>query len=178
MNAMYPFSTFINKNACLNVPSIHRTRASKWSLHWPAGPRRSHRASPDRTSHRLPQTGTAPKWHQSLEYMPGGSRPAQETLRFGVLRPWFSVPCIWGSYDAEGLRRGAGRKLWQACASFQAVPTGWLGSRGHKDALVGALAAWHRAPTEMTLWAAGACEWRPTTWGAVSYTHLTLPTTD
>ena len=26
--------------------------------------------------------------------------------------------------------------LWQACASFQAVPTAWLGSRGHNDALV------------------------------------------
>ena len=63
LNAYYPWTTFINKNECLNVPSIHRTRASKWSLHWPAGPRRTHRASPDRTSHRLPQTGTAPKWH-------------------------------------------------------------------------------------------------------------------
>ena len=30
-----------------------------------------------------------------------------------------------------------------------------------------ALAAWQHAPTEMTLWAAGACEWRPTTWGGV-----------
>ena len=128
---------FYLKNACLNVPSIHRTRASKWSLHWPAGPRRSHRASPDRTSHRLPQTGTAPKWHQSLKCIPGVSRPAQEPLHFGILRPWFSVPCIWGSYDAGGLRRGTGRMLWQACASFQAVPTAWLvGSRGHNDALV------------------------------------------
>ena len=26
--------------------------------------------------------------------------------------------------------------LWQACASFQAVPTAWLGSRGHEAALV------------------------------------------
>ena len=32
--------------------------------------------------------------------------------------------------------RGTGRMLWQVCASFQAVPTAWLGSIGHKDAPV------------------------------------------
>ena len=92
-----------------------------------------HQIGPHTDYHRpvLHQSGTDPyRLHAR------GSRPAQETLHFGVLRPWFSVPCIWGSYDAGGLRRGTGRMLWQACASFQAVPTAWLGSRGHEAALV------------------------------------------
>ena len=44
---------------------------------------------------------------------------------------------------------------------------GLAGQRRARGCSRSALAAWHRAPTEMTLWAAGACEWRPTTWGGV-----------
>ena len=102
-------STFINKNACLNVPSIPCPRASKWSLHWPAGPRRSHRAPPYRHPHRPPPTAKTPNWHRSLELMSGVSRPAQEAFRFGVLRPWSLAPCIWDSGDAGVLRGGVGR---------------------------------------------------------------------
>ena len=44
---------------------------------------------------------------------------------------------------------------------------GLAGQQRSRGCSRSALAAWHRAPTEMTLWAAGACEWRPTTWGGV-----------
>ena len=109
LTARCPHATFTIKNGCLNVPSTPCPRASKWSLHWPAGPRRNHRAPPYRHSHRPPPTAKTPNWHLSLEYMSGVSRPAQEAFRFGVLRPWSSAPCIWDSGDAGVLRGGVGR---------------------------------------------------------------------
>ena len=93
-NVSCPCSTFLIKNGCLNVPSIPCPRASKWSLHWPAGPRRNHRAPPYRHSHRPPPTAKTPNWHRLLELVSGVSRPAQETICFGLLRPWSSAPCI------------------------------------------------------------------------------------
>ena len=93
-NVLYPCATFIIKNGCLNVPSIPCPRASKWSLHWPAGPRRNHRAPPYRHSHRPPPTAKTPNWHRLLELVSGVSRPAQETICFGLLRPRSSAPCI------------------------------------------------------------------------------------
>ena len=110
LNARCPYATFNIKNGCLNVPSTPCPRASKWSLHWPAGPRRSHREPPYRHSHRPPPTAKTPNWHRSLEFTPGVSRPpAQEAFRFGILRPWSSAPCIWDSGDAGVLRGGVGR---------------------------------------------------------------------
>ena len=94
LNAWCPYSTFTIKNGCLNVPSTPCPRASKWSLHWPAGPRRNHRAPPYRHSHRPPPTAKTPNWHRLLELVSGVSRPAQETICFGLLRPWSSAPCI------------------------------------------------------------------------------------
>ena len=105
-NVSCPCATFIIKNGCLNVPSIPCPRASKWSLHWPAGPRRNHRAPPYRHSHRPPPTAKTPNWHLSLEYMSGVSRPAQEAFRFGVFRPWSS-----GSLHL-GLRRRRSAQRW------------------------------------------------------------------
>ena len=107
-NVLCPCETFTIKNGCLNVPSTPCPRASKWSLHWPAGPPISHRAPPYPHSHRPPPTAKTPNWHRSLEYMSGVSRPAQEAFRFGVLRPWSSPPCIWDSGDAGVLRGGVG----------------------------------------------------------------------
>ena len=94
LNAWCLCSTFTIKNGCLNVPSTPCPRASKWSLHWPAGPRRNHRAPPYRHSHRPPPTAKTPNWHRLLELASGVSRPAQETICFGLLRPWSSAPCI------------------------------------------------------------------------------------
>ena len=93
-NVLCLCATFLIKNGCLNVPSIPCPRASKWSLHWPAGPRRNHRVPPYRHSHRPPPTAKTPNWHRLLELVSGVSRPAQETICFGLLRPWSSAPCI------------------------------------------------------------------------------------
>ena len=108
------------------------------------------------------------KWHQSLEDMRGGSRPAQETLHFGVLRPQSSVPCIFlGLIRRRRTQEGCGTHAVAGVRELPGCSYGLTGQHRSRGCSRSALAAWHRAPTEMTLWAAGACEWRPTTWGGV-----------
>ena len=177
LNAYNPCSTFINKNACLNVPSIHRTRASKWSLHWPlrtgllaAGPRTTQYPS-SITRSDLSQT-TTDRYCTKVALIPrvharGKSPcPGDLTLR----RP---PSMVLGSLHLGLIRR---RRTQEGCrthavAGVRELPGcsyGLTGQNRSRGCSRSALTAWHRAPTEMTLWAAGACEWRPTTWGAGS----------
>ena len=73
-----------------------------------------------------------------------------------------------GLIRRRGTQEGCGTHA--AVAGVRELPGcsyGLAGQHRSRGCSRSALAAWHRAPTEMTLWAAGACEWRPTTWGGV-----------
>ena len=75
--------------------------------------------------------------------------------------PLFPLLSLGGVRNFYGTHAVAGVRELPGCSY------GLTGQHRSRGCSRSALAAWHRAPTEMPLWAAGACEWRPTTWGGV-----------